>query len=116
MLQVQMFQQMQRFNWIILKLYSCIYRWKFDKDISTYAYGFCVVKEGQVVYEENGFGNNPKEAELCKLLRNNGSWKSHWMAINQGEFEVVIFHDCEGVAKLTKSKEDGGWERKQPVQ
>lgn len=85
----------------------------FDKDTSTYAYGFCVVKEGQVVYEENGFGNNPKEAELWQVAGEiMGVEKAIEWAINQGEFEVVIFHDYEGVAKWTKSKEDGGWRAK----
>lgn len=82
----------------------------YDKETNRYSYGLYAVKSGEKVYEENGVGTNKEAASIRQVAGELlGVEKAIDYAINQGEFEVVIFYDYAGIELLTKSKGEGGW-------
>lgn len=85
----------------------------YDERQNQYSYGFYAVKNGKKVYEENGVGTNTEAASMRQVAGELlGAERAIDYAINQGEFEVVLFYDYAGVELWTKSKAEGGWRAK----
>jgi len=85
----------------------------YDDNQKQYSYGLYAIKNGEKIYEENGVGTDTEAISMRQIAGELlGAEKAIDYAINQGEFEVVIFYDYAGVELWTKSKAEGGWAAK----
>lgn len=82
----------------------------FDEKQNKYAYGLYAVKNGKKVYEESGIGTDPEAASMRQVAGELlAAERAIDYAINQDEFEVVLFYDYAGVELWTKPLQEGGW-------
>lgn len=77
----------------------CIYvDGSYDKKQNKYSYAFCAVKNGQKIYEESGVGEDEEAAAMRQVAGEIlAAEKAIEYAIEQGEFDVVIFYDYKGI-------------------
>lgn len=84
----------------------------FSLEKKNFSYGLVATKNGEVIYEENGAGNDEKAIPLRNVSGEVlGSMKAVEYAINNGYNEVYIVYDYQGIESWAL----GTWKRNNEI-
>lgn len=84
----------------------------FSLEKGNFSYGLVATKNGEVIYEENGAGNDEKAVPLRNVSGEVlGSMKAVDYAINNGYKEVYIVYDYQGIESWAL----GTWKRNNEI-